>query len=92
MYSKEYLREVHHKSFGNKEIIDKSNTCGCFFCERLFDAIEVTDENYMTEVSGVKTAVCPYCGIDSVLGDGDGTEITEGILKDMYEAYFNTFV
>ena len=34
------------------------------------------------------TAVCPYCGVDSVIGENSGFPITEQFLKEMHEAWF----
>lgn len=39
------------------------------------------------EKDGFKTAICPVCGIDSVLGDSS-VEITAEILEVLNEHYF----
>ena len=39
------------------------------------------------EKDGFKTAICPICGIDSVLGDAS-VEITAELLEAMNEYYF----
>jgi hypothetical protein len=41
----------------------------------------------MVEKDGVKTAICPICGIDSVLGDAS-VEITAELLEKMNGLYF----
>jgi hypothetical protein len=35
-----------------------------------------------------ETAICPYCGIDAVLGDNEGYPLTESFLKAMYKEWF----
>lgn len=50
------------KSFKNRESLDKSSLCGCFFCLSVFDPKRIS-----SWVDGGNTALCPYCGIDSVL-------------------------
>ena len=43
-----------------------SKLCGCFYCERNFKPTEIEewiDKNIQTG----ETAICPKCGIDSVL-------------------------
>ena len=34
------------------------------------------------------TALCPYCGIDSVLADAPGCQVTEDFLKKMKKYWF----
>jgi hypothetical protein len=34
------------------------------------------------------TALCPYCGIDSVIGSASGIPITEPFLKAMHQHWF----
>ena len=41
----------------------------------------------VVEKDGVKTAICPICGIDSVLGDAS-VEITAEILEALNGLYF----
>lgn len=53
--------------------------CGCYFCCEVFDGKEVTewtDEN--------QTAVCPRCGVDSVLPGVTDT----GVLLATHERWF----
>jgi hypothetical protein len=41
----------------------------------------------VVEKDGVKTVICPICGIDAVLGDAS-VEITAELLETMNEYYF----
>jgi hypothetical protein len=70
-------------SFRNKQEILESNFCGCYHCLAIFPAQEVCDWWY-----DMQTATCPYCRIDSVVGDKSGIPINEEtvalIEKDMF--------
>ena len=34
------------------------------------------------------TAVCPHCGIDSIIGESSGFKITEMLLSEMHKRWF----
>ena len=69
-----FLYYAHQHSFHNEQEIKRSVSCICFHCERWFYSRQVTmwcDEDNV----GNRTARCPYCGVDSVLGDDEDDEI-----------------
>ena len=73
--------ELAHKyCYSNKTDIQSSKQCGCFFCVKIFTPGEIT------EWSG-QTALCPYCGIDSVLPDSR-VEFDRRFLEGMYKLWF----
>ena len=78
-------RDEHKKSFKNAAAVRQSTKCGCFNCQRIFDANKVID--FVTERDGQKTALCPYCGIDSVIQDFN-VEVTPALLKTMNREWF----
>lgn len=63
-YNDEYLELAHKCSISHKEEVLKSDLCGCFYCEKTFSPSEI--EVWIEEKVG-ETAICPLCGIDSVL-------------------------
>ena len=79
------LNVFYTYSIRNEESILKSDFCGCFHCISIFPAIDIKET--VVEKDGFKTAICPICGIDSVLGDAS-VEITAEILEAMNEYYF----
>lgn len=79
------LAKIHDHSFENKEEIMKSNTCGCFYCKEMFAPSEIKEWG---DDEGGDTAQCPYCMIDSVIGDASGIKITKKLLEEMYEYFF----
>jgi len=75
-------QEAHDHSSHHKEEIESSKKCGCFYCLKTFSPNEIEDW-----VDGGETALCPYCRIDSVIGDV-WFPITKGFLSEMYERWF----
>lgn len=53
--------------------------CGCFFCLKVFSSEDIT--HWIRKEAG--TALCPYCGNDTVLWERPGLPITEDFLKTM---------
>jgi hypothetical protein len=78
----EELEKAHKHSFKNKEEIDKSKTFGCFQCLKKSTLIEEWAD-------GQQTALCPHCGIDSVIGDESGYPVEDSkFLRQMFDHYF----
>ena len=64
--------------------------CVCFYCGKRFNVSEI--EEWIQDKKG-DTAICPYCDIDSVIPTLiDGEEITDEIIHELYEYYFNADV
>ncbi|MCL2337863.1 MAG: cytoplasmic protein [Firmicutes bacterium] len=63
---------------------DKGYICGCFYCQAIFSPKEIKE--WVKDISG--TALCPYCGIDSIIGESSGYPITPQFLKKMYAQWF----
>lgn len=61
--------------------------CGCFYCKSIYSASEVK-EWCDNDGRGDKTALCPKCGIDSVLGDATFVELTPELLELMNILFF----
>ena len=78
------LKLAHYASFRNQEQIERSKQCGCFSCCHIFPASEVTD--YVSREE--PTAICPYCHIDSVIGDASGYPVTEEFMEKMNKRWF----
>ncbi len=66
----------------NRFRLKKSVQCGCFFCFEMFEAQEITEW-----VDGGMTALCPACGIDSVLL-GATDPINPEFLRAMFKRWF----
>lgn len=65
-YTRDFLVQAHKGSSLHKDEIMASNLCGCFYCEQTFPPTEIEEWIEESQAKG-KTAICPKCGIDSVL-------------------------
>jgi NAD-dependent SIR2 family protein deacetylase len=84
--------KVHDQCGWHEEAILESKKCGCFYCLRIFppdEIIEWIKESENCPRGPGKTAVCPYCGIDSVLPDIIDYELTKEFLKSMQDKFFD---
>ena len=80
MVTTDDLDAAHLHSFRNRPLLEKGGRCGCFFCLAEYDASAVTKW-----VDDGRTALCPQCGIDSVLSEpyNDPT-----FLREMQREFF----
>jgi hypothetical protein len=79
---------AHKQSSNHRAEIEASTTCGCFYCENLFAPQEIEDWTD-DDADGVgQTALCPRCGIDSVIGDKSGYPVTPDFLAEMRRHWF----
>jgi len=78
------LESAHRLCANHRATIESSALCGCFYCRTTFEAKEVTEW-----VDDEQTALCPKCGIDSVLGDSAGSHVTDAaFLEEMHRYWF----
>lgn len=76
---------LHKLSINNKRIIEVSKNCGCFHCLKIFNSSEI--KKWVID-SKDYTAICPYCGIDSVIGDSN-LKLNKRMLKEMNTFFFS---
>jgi hypothetical protein len=82
------VRQAHQHSINHRVEINNSNQCGCFYCCSIFTPNQI--EDWTDEVNGEgQTALCPSCGIDSVIGDSSGFEISKDFLGKMRSYWFS---
>lgn len=80
------LKLAHKHSRLNHDEILRSNQCGCYYCLEVFDPKRI-----VKWVEKGQTALCPECGIDSVIGSESGYSVDdEQFLKRMYDHWFGT--
>jgi len=72
-------------SMRNKEALKKSRKCSCYYCGKTYSPKQIKE--YCDKG---QTAICPKCGIDSVIGDSQG-KITKELLEAGYDHWFNDF-
>jgi len=78
------LRALHLHSSNHKKEILASKVCGCFSCRKIFKPKNVI----IWLKDGEGTALCPFCGVDAVIGDASGYPINNDVLEKMYKKYF----
>ena len=66
-----YLLLEHTRA--NRAEIERSNVCGCIYCEQLYRPAEIAGW-------AGETAVCPRCGRKMVVGSGAGIPLTRELL------------
>lgn len=76
---------AHKFSAHHREMLEKDSKCGCFDCLEIFNPSEIEEWIY----DRGHTAICPYCGIDSVIGESSGYPITKEFLKKMKDYWLD---
>jgi alkylhydroperoxidase family enzyme len=73
------LDRLHSDSYRNEEAIQCSELLGCFYCKKIWRREDKGIEDWIDCCEDDKelpqekwTALCPWCGIDSVLADAKG--------------------
>ena len=78
---------AHEYSIYNRTGLEKDRLCGCFECVKIFSPSEI--DEYIEEEPD-DTAICPYCGIDSVIGESSGFPMTEDFMKRMHRRWMES--
>ena len=84
--------EAHKHSIQHRKELADSDTCGCFYCLSIFDYASIDDWCDEDDNEIGQTALCPRCGIDSVIGTKSGFPITKDFLGRMKKIWFYDFV
>ena len=79
------LKQIYSHSKNNYTQVKNGKVCGCFCCQKIFDANKV--KNYLND--SLKTAICPFCGVDAVVAQTDKIIIDAKILCELNKKYFN---
>lgn len=90
------LSRFTRNSIHHRKAILASTRCGCYYCCRTFEPSQIArwiDWDYEisrqpTPDNPGDTALCPYCGIDAVIGDALGAPITDVLLRRLNRSQF----
>ncbi|WP_237709868.1 cytoplasmic protein [Stutzerimonas stutzeri] len=77
------IKEAHKHSIRHRGELRDSEACGCFYCLEIFDY-----KNIEEWIDDGDTALCPGCGIDSVIGSASGFQISREFLSAMKKHWF----
>lgn len=70
-------------AINNRQLVEQSTKAGCFHCLKIFDVSEI--KSY---TDNEKTMICPLCGIDSIVGNMCGFELSEEILQKAHQFWY----
>src|SRR5262245_8942360 len=82
------IRVAHEHSSKHRVEIMGSSICGCFYCTARYPLHRIVDWIDEDAFGQGQTAPCPYCGIDSVIGDKSGFEVSPQFLAEMRAYWF----
>ena len=87
MSTPDHIRAHRHSIHHRQEIL-ASQQCGCFYCGAIFSPEQI--QRWTDEFEGIgDTAICPHCGIDSVIGSESGYPVTPVFLTKMQQHWFS---
>lgn len=83
-YEKEaQLKRLHTYSAHNRSRIAVAGKCYCFYCKAVLDSSEITDY-----ADHGQTAICPKCGIDSIIPDSIDEPIDTKTVAELNQYWF----
>ena len=91
-YRLDFLEKARQASSLHRDELAKSKLAGCFYCCEIYPPSEI--EDWIEGDMGGKgdTALCPNCGIDAVIGDHSGYDITKEFLFQMMRCWFGEHI
>lgn len=75
--------EAHKHSYKHRIEIEASARCGCFSCFKFFPTASIK-----SWIDGNQTALCPLCGVDTILGSASRFTLDETFLRRMHTHLF----
>jgi hypothetical protein len=76
---------AHKHASRHRAEIESSTRCGCFFCFRSFASSDIK-----AWIDANQTALCPRCGVDSVLGSASQQRLDDTFLRGMHTHFFSS--
>lgn len=77
------LKRLHTYSAHNRSRIAVADKCYCFHCKAVLDSREITDY-----ADHGQTAICPKCGIDSIIPDSIDEPLNEKTVAELNQYWF----
>ena len=82
------VRDAHGHSSGHRQEVLASTLCGCFHCLAILAPAAIREWVDEDDTGVGQTALCPRCGVDSVIGDSSGVAISRQFLEAMKAHWF----
>ena len=86
---------AHKHSSNHRDEVMGSSVCGCFHCLATFAPSQINDwvdwpagTPHDLRIAKGTTAMCPMCGIDSVIGSASNYPIERAFLTRMQQHWF----
>jgi hypothetical protein len=76
---------AHAFASKHRVAVEASAQCVCFSCFARFKPAAITKW-----IDAQQTALCPKCGLDSVLGEASGSRIDDAFLRRLHIHIFST--
>ena len=90
-YRSSTLEALHSLTTRHRQIVETTDLCGCFYCLKMFPPITISD--WVDEQNSLgTTALCPYCGIDSVIPQQPAHPLSADLLAAMHAYWFERTV
>lgn len=83
------VRDAHKHSSNHRAEVLGSARCGCFFCCSTFSPESIEEWTHEADDGVGQTALCPQCGIDSVIGENSGFDLSDAFLQRMRSFWFS---
>jgi hypothetical protein len=74
---------AHKNSIYHETEVMESEKCGCFSCGETFPPSAIREWTDEGSADNERTALCPRCGVDSVIGSKSGFPIEKSFLRKM---------
>lgn len=83
MFCQMTLEDASEYSINNAAQIKQAQIAGCYYCKSIYSAVQISEY-----VDDGLTALCPKCGIDSVLPDTAPFDLTVETLARLKRIWF----
>lgn len=71
-------RQAFDATHRNRAVVEASTLCGCITCGNTIEPVAITRWNGGDDTN----AVCPFCGVEAVIGDASGLPLTKEFLAE----------
>jgi hypothetical protein len=90
-YRSSTLEALHRLTTRHRQMVEAADLCGCFYCLRTFPPAAISDWVDENNSAGA-TALCPHCGIDSVIPQQPDHPLNPDLLAAMHAYWFERTV